>query len=364
MTKQFPSRRITVTLTGAVLLLAVALGAWLALRSSPNRPPFRFFAPDSVWNRPVPANAPLDPNSEAVVGNLLAQEASEVRGIASSHGVPIYTVGPSQPTVSVTLHASSPQPALSQAFKAVPLPAEAVPAEGTDSYVAVYQPSTDTMWEFWRLHKGAGGWQAAFGGRMAHVSTDPGYYRNVFSPQGKVLERPWWGAPASSLALVGGVMTIAQLQSGQINHALCLALGNTRAGVWAWPAQRSDGTLSSPNAVPEGAHFRLDPHLNLASLHLPHFVYMMAVAAQKYGIIINNRAVGLGFRAENPNQFEAAHGYNPYFGPLNRPGTPGALFDQWPSQMLREFPWKDLQLLKMNLRTHADTRPVVESAPN
>ncbi|HEX5192357.1 MAG TPA: hypothetical protein VFW09_06095 [Solirubrobacteraceae bacterium] len=357
-----PLRHIAVAAACAAALLIAAPGVALASHRS-SHGPFRFFGSSSVWNRRVPAHAPLDHNSRAVVGNLLAQEASEPVGI-SSYAVPIYWVGASAPTVSVTLNASSRQSTLSQAFKAVPLPGDAVPAKVSDGTLAVYQPSTDTMWEFWRLSKGPGGWQAAFGGRMVHVSTDPGYYRNVFSPGGSVLERSWWGAPASSLALVGGVMTIAQLESGQINHALCLAVGNTRAGAWSWPAQRSDGTLNSPNAVPEGAHFRLDPNLNLKSLHLPHFVYMMAVAAQKYGIIINNRSGGVSFRAEDPTQFEAAHGYNPYFGPHNRPGSRGALFDQWPSQMMRLFPWRHLQLLKMQLHSHPATNRVVESPPS
>ena len=38
-----------------------------------------------------------------------------------------------------------------------------------------------------------------------------------------------------------------------------------RAGVFSWPAQRTDGLLDSPDAIPEGARFRLDPNLDIAS---------------------------------------------------------------------------------------------------
>jgi hypothetical protein len=217
------------------------------------------------------------------------------------------------------------------------------------------------MWEFWRLSMQSDGWHASWGGRMYHVSTDPGYYRNVLDPAGNILERPWWGAPATSFALVGGVMTIKELQSGTIPHALALAMTFTCQGTFAAPAQRTDGTDTNPNCIPEGAHFRLDPNLNLASLNLPHFIYMMAVAAQKYGIIINNRSSGFTFRGEDPLQYEQANGYNPYLGPQNQPGTPGALYDQWPSQMLRLFPWNHLQLLQMTLRTQPDMTTYVET---
>ena len=47
------------------------------------------FSPSSVWNAPLPADAPFDPNSSAVVANLLHQEVTESLGIATtSYGVP------------------------------------------------------------------------------------------------------------------------------------------------------------------------------------------------------------------------------------------------------------------------------------
>ena len=322
----------------------------------------RFFSPSSVWNAPLPADAPFDPNSSAVVANLLHQEVTESLGIATtSYGVPIYTVSENQPLVHITLDQGPAQADLQNAFDAVPLPANAKPAAGTDGNLAVYQPSTNTMWEFWRLSKQADGWHAQWGGRMPNVSNNPGYYQNVVSPSGTVLERASWGTTAASFPLVAGVMTIAELRSGVIPHALGLAITNTCGGVWAWPAQRTDGVTPEP-CVPEGAHFRLDPNLNLASLHLGHFALMMAQAAQTYGIIINNRSDGFTFRGEDPTQYEAEYGYNPYNGPDGQLGSPGALFDQWPSQILEQFPWSHLELLQMDLRTQPNTTPVTEAS--
>lgn len=157
---------------------------------------------------------------------------------------------------------------------------------------------------------------------------------------------------------------IGELQSGVIPHALALAIGHTCASVWTWPAQRTDGDVSSaqdPNCVPEGAHFRLDPNLDLASLHLPHFVYMMAVAAQKYGIIIDNRSSGFTFYNQDATSYVRAAGYNPYMGRADKPGSRGALYEQSPAALLAQFPWSHLQLLKMDLRSAPDRTKVVSA---
>jgi hypothetical protein len=320
----------------------------------------RFFSADSVWNAPLAAIAPLDPNSGAIVGNLLHQESTETLGLSTSGGPNLYTATASTPLVHVTLDEHD--PALQVAFNAVPIPSNAQPSSGSDAHLAVYQPSTDTMWEFWHLSKQADGWHADWGGRMTHVTTDPGYYRNVQDPAGNILEQAVWGAPATSFPLMAGTMMLSELQAGNIPHALALSITSTCASVFAAPAQRTDGTVTGdPTCVPEGAHFRLDPNLNLASLHLPHFIYMMAVAAQKYGILINNKGDGFTFDEEDPTQYIAANGYNPYLGPENSPGTPGALYDQWPNVMLKDFPWSHLELLKMTLRTQPDPTTYTET---
>ena len=321
--------------------------------------PTGFFAPTSIWNAPVPANAPLDPNSGAVVNSLLAQITPTNLGIGTTNGgVPIYTVGPDQPGVHVTLNQGPGQTNLHRAFDAVPIPAGAQPDPGSDENLAVYRPSTNEMWEFWKLTHTSTGWSADWGGRMANVSGNPGYYQNMVSPQGRVLERWNWGTTAASFPLVAGVMRISELEAGVIPHALALAITHTCANVWASPAQRTDGDSTEAHCVPEGAHLRLDPSLNLALLHLPHFTMMMAKAAQRYGIIINNSSEGFTFRAENPTQYIQQYGYNPYLGSQNQPGRPRALLDEWPSELLRSFPWSHLQLLQMSLRDQPNTSTV------
>jgi hypothetical protein len=57
----------------------------------------------------------------------------------------------------------------------VPIPAAAKPAEGTDQHMVVWQPSTNTMWEFWHAQDVNGAWHARWGGRMTDVSSSPGF---------------------------------------------------------------------------------------------------------------------------------------------------------------------------------------------
>ncbi len=306
-------------------------------RSSSSAAPFRLFSPSSFWNKELPADAPLDPTSGEVVGAFDALVAAELETNhgpwidTTSYSVPVYTVPADQPTVRVILDADV--PALQSAWDAVPLPSDAQPAVGTDGDLVVWQPSTDRLWEFWRPVHEAGGWHASWGGAMQNVSSNPG----AFGPEAWPGAMKWWGLSASSLSLVGGLISFEDLEKGEINHALEMALPNVRAGVYSSPAHRSDGKTVDPLALPEGAHLRLNPNLNLAALHLPRLTLMMAEAAQRYGIFVTDSAGNVAFYAQDPTPT----GTEPYKGP-------GGYFEgKYPNELLASFPWSELQLLKM-----------------
>jgi len=253
--------------------------------------------------------------------------------------VPVYTVPADQPTVKVTLERASRAPALQAAWDAVPMPANAQPAAGSDKHLVVWQPSTDRMWEFWHLERAAEGWQASWGGAIQNVSSDPGAYGPEAWPGAKTA----WGASASSLSIAGGLITLEDLELGQIDHVLAIALPNTRAGVYASPAERTDGGATESLSLPEGARLRLDPSLDLAALHLPRLTLMMAESAQRYGLVVRDTAGNVAFYAQDPTPT----GTNPY------PGTHGYYEGKSPQQLLASFPWSHLQLLKMELHSGA-----------
>jgi hypothetical protein len=315
--------------------------------TSDSKTPFRFFSSTSFWNTSLPPGAPLDPRSAALVGafnQLIASEQTAGSGPwigTTNYSVPIYTVPASQPTVPVRLE-HSPEPALSLAWSAVPLPATAKPAAGSDGVLVVWQPSTDRLWEFWRAVHALNGWRAVWGGAIHHVSSNPG----VFGPGAWTGAEPWWGVSASSLAIAGGVITFEDLEHGKIEHALAMAIPGVRAGVFASPSQRSDGKSANPLALPEGAHLRLNPNLDLSTLHLPRLTLMIAEAAQRYGIFIRDGAGNIQFFAQDPSSLPS----NPYIGPQ------GYFEGERPNQLMASFPWKELQLLKMKLHNNALVR--------
>jgi hypothetical protein len=213
----------------------------------------------------------------------------------------------------------------------VPLPPDARVAEGTDKHIVVWQPATDTMWELWVAEHQNGTWTAQWGGKMRHVSRNRGFF---FDPSGI---QP--GATATSLPLVGGMITQADLARGEINHALAMAIPNARYAVWAYPAQRSDGGNRSALAVPEGARFRLDPAVDVDGLQVPPFTKMLARAAQRYGIYVRDTSPVVTLYAQDP----ANLGTNPWTAAI----TPSA------PAVLQAFPWDRLQVMPMRLFTYS-----------
>jgi hypothetical protein len=311
----------------------------VAYQSPSASPPS--FAPASFWEKPLAADAALDPTSTAAVADFsLEIEGDERPGHSpwintTSSSVPIYTVPARQPRVRVRLDSPVRSRALEAAWRSVPLPSNAQPAAGNEHVLVVWQPSRDRLWEFWRMTHDASGWHARWGGAMRHVSSNLG----VYGPGAWPRAGRGWGVSASSLELVGGLITLRDLAQGSIDHALEIGIPNVRAGAYASPAQRTDGTSVDPLALPEGAHLRLDPSFDLSTLHLSRLGTMIAQAAQRYGLIVRDYSPNLAFYAQDPTPT----GTDPYAGPT------GYFEGLYPREVLAGFPWSHLQLLAMHL---------------
>lgn len=280
------------------------------------------------------ANAPGDPRSRTYVADLLAQIERDGTWMNTyAYSTPVYTVPATQPQVGVKLDVgfSPAMQALQQSWLAVPVPRHAHPASGSDAHMVVWQPSTDTMWEFWKMSHRADGWHALWGGTIEHVSSSPGYYT---APQ------PTWGATATGLPLLGGLIRPSDLAAGHIDHALSLGIPQARARYFAWPAQRTDGAVYSTSAIPEGQRFRLDPHLDLRKIPMAPIVRMIATAAQRYGIIVRDQAGAVTLYAEDT---DAERRPNPYYG------AAGYFENQYINNLLNHFPWTHLQALRDSL---------------
>jgi len=318
----------------------------LALCSVSYSIPSPWFSAKSAWNAPLPDNAPISPNSTALVNGLVYQVKKYGPWMnVYQYSVPVYTVPANQPTVKVNL-VQPPAPApsgnvepsysdmadciqlLQEDYNAVPLPPGAKPANGTDMHLALWQPTSNTMWEFWAMDKNqqTNQWQARWGGKMQSVSTNPGFYEAPCTS---------WGATATSLALTGGLLLINELKTGVIEHALAFAVVETQKSTFVIPAERDDGWSTTQYAIPEGTRFRLPANIDVNSLGLPPFGVMLARAIQKYGGLVRDTAGAVIASYCEP----ATSGPDPYDGPN------GFFKGLSPVQILEKFPWDKLEVV-------------------
>ncbi|WP_432490937.1 DUF4124 domain-containing protein [Kineococcus gypseus] len=291
------------------------------------------FGAASVWRQEV-GGAPLHPRSSGLVAHLARQVRDHYDGVAafnvSNYSTSFYSVPPEQPRVDVAFDDCqkkkyTPAGLLGAGgqFTGVPIPDDAVPARGSDGQLTIYSPSTDQLWEFWRAKRVDGRWQACWGGRIDAVSTSPGYFTGGF------------GSSASGLAVSGGAVRVDDVRAGRIDHAVALQIVEPKKWTtFSWPAQRSDGFSTDPDAIPEGLRLRLDPAVDVESLELTPVARMVAEAAQRYGFIVVDKAGSVAVTGETGEATAGA--VDPWEELLG--GAPHY-------RVMDGFPWEDLQAL-------------------
>jgi hypothetical protein len=314
--------------------IALAL-TWLPFPvTAQSLPTDAVFASTSFWYTPIPENAPLHPNSANFVKELLRQKAAYYGTVTINtreYTSPVYVAEANQPTVRVTQwdcqkkgYADS---GLTEQWQAVPVPDQALPSKGTDAEMTIYQPATDTLWEFWQARKVDGAWQACWGGRLRNASLGDGVFFK------------YYGTTATSLPFLGGQITAEELARGEIRHAIGFSLVDAEDWrIHSWPANRSDGINSTgaPDRIPEGLRFRLDPAVNVDALPMSRAGKIIAKAAQKYGFVVWDRAGALALRARNAVSYTV----------LGQPDPYPALFGGKPNYaVLDGFPWNKLRFL-------------------
>lgn len=289
----------------------------------------RLFSGESVFNEQLPGTVPLASDSSQLVSDFLSQ-VSKYQGHVvintTSWSSPVYVVGPNQPTIALIGESSiCPRPegvwsAFAEQIAAVPIPPNAIPAAGSDKEIIIWQPATGHLWELWRVLQENGHWTACWGGEITDANTSNGIFPAPF------------GAGASGLSLLGGQIHLEDLQHASINHALEVLMPDTANGTYVWPADRTDGTSTATDAIPEGTHFRLNPNLNLSTLHLTPAALTIATAIQRYGIIVADTAGDVALTAQDPTPIINEGKPNPYNTLLPNPYTE-----------LEAIPWSQLQ---------------------
>lgn len=309
---------------GVALLVLVAIIV-AAVRWYGDDAPPSLFADDSFWNAPLADDARIDPGSDARVAELERQVRAFGGWINTDEfSTPLYVVSEDQELTTVALDRPGCCPQVEADLAAVPLPADAVPAAGSDRHLTLWQPASDSLWEFWRLQRRGEGWQAGYGGKIDDVSRSDGVV-------------PVGGATASSLPIIGGTMLIEDAQAGEIPHALALAIPFPQRDVYVRPALRTDGDgaegIPEDHQIPEGARFRLPADVDIESRPWSPFTKMLARAAQRHGIVLRDKAGAVVFFGQD----HRGHGPDPW------PALIGGAKDE----IMAEFPWGELELLEL-----------------
>lgn len=318
----------------ATLCIAAAASAAPAAEQRVAVPTDAVFAPGSFWYASIPAAVPLHPDSAAFVAEFLRQKKAYYGNVTinmRAYSSPVYIAPADAPVTRVSewdcQKKGFQDPRLAEQWAAVPMIPAAEPADGSDAEMTIYQPATDTLWEFWQFRKTDGQWSACWGGRMTGVSRSEGIWPGHY------------GTTATGLPFIGGQITAEELQRGEIRHAMGIALVDAEAaGILSWPARRSDGynPARAPNRIPEGLRFRLDPDVDVDGLNMHPVGKIIARAAQKYGFIVWDKAGAISLRAQNPKSYQAMGMENPY--PALFAGTPAYA-------ILNGFPWNRMQFL-------------------
>lgn len=211
-----------------------AIGSWQTSKRSP------YFAMSGLWNRPLPPGVPIDADNANIITDMAAAMTASSPtplGLARlSYSCPEYKVTSTQPLAAVTLTDSGGTPfaqtqsttnqTLELAWRlgqGVPIPTGAVPAAGNDGHMAIINTDTNEMWHMWKVvDNGDGTWKCQGGGYIPDHTVNPGYYRDQnlagAAPEPRMFWQ--WAGTATSLPVNAGLITMAEIAAGEINHVL------------------------------------------------------------------------------------------------------------------------------------------------
>lgn len=289
------TRGRTMVVLMAVSLIGVlfALSAWgLISRISFGKAPREFTRSVAIpepapgyWTTPLPADAPIDPRSDAMIDFLIADNSTDYIALAgtqsSGHwGNPIFVAGPRAPRYSIENSCGHRQPT---EFRRMSIPRGAEPDPTSDSAMTVYVPERNLVFATWRTRhdKDNDTWSSC-GGALYYLTSNglEGSLRRSNDSRNFGHR----GVPPFTYAVRWD-----EIQRGAIEHVLKVAI-NTAGVDNVFPMTGSDGDSRDPAAPPEGARLRIKPSVDLAEIRMTPAERTIADALQRYGAVIGDQS--------------------------------------------------------------------------
>ena len=235
------------------------------------------FAADSPWNLGLGAGALFRSTSDPMTTNLRSSTWTPWVN-AGQYSHPLIQASWSDPVVSMTCDYISGVGAGATTQFRVPLNATAAP--GTDGHLHVINPERTQVVEMFQV-RGSGSQR-----------TCNYLVRNDLRSSGFGAG----GTRAHGGSAIGGLIRSNELDGTPIRHALAVALsaGQLKQG-FVWPATAEDGDAqwSYYGAVPMGSYLAIPLSVDVGALNLTPEGRAVALALQRYGAYVVDRASGV-----------------------------------------------------------------------
>lgn len=252
--------------------IATCTGGGSDAAGTGDRPYFQ--KADWLWDR-IPDDPVLDPNSAGMVQDLASGERGDYIANIGEFGVTLVDtdkITDSTPRFSVTPSQFGPE------LSDVPIPEGTEIASGSDGHLAVADPRSGKVFNFWIARKDGDGWTAA-GGTATDLNGD-----------GR--ETSDGSSTGSKIARYAAIVRISEIEAGVIEHALFFStdMAMDKDVECRYPAAKSDGGNDAglANPIPEGGRIQLDPSVDVDSLNASPGVKTVARALQTHGAYVGD----------------------------------------------------------------------------
>lgn len=313
MTRPAPRRRAVLC---ACLVLVVGSAGCSSDTLSDSSVGAADVAEAAVWFRGEgPITTPIDdswvlhPDSDAVAA-LLSEEGTNQIVNTESFAVPVVESDPDEPLLPLAITRSEVDDWGTNDLSTIDglrVPEGTRAAPGSDGKLVVIDRENDRVLDMFQAVRTDTGWEATWGGVYPLSGNGASRYP-VYEgqgPNGREFPLPISRATGSGLSSLAGLLTVADMAAGEIDHALVFATdracGPENLGPFFSPATTTDGWVTDQTCMPEGARVQLDPSIDLTSLDLTRAEFAVARALQVYGAFcIDNGGSRMGFIAELP----------------------------------------------------------------
>lgn len=275
--------------------------------------------PNSLFDSNV-QSWPVDANSAPYVSDFVNDYQTNY-GQVGVNTQPMYTVPQGQPDVNISVSPGC-NNFIPGTGSRIPIPPITELNGSSDNPLVIWQPSTGTDWELWKVSRqSANSYTACWGGKLDTATSD-GVFRFPY------------GLSATGISYLGVTITEADIASGSIDHALGIALPRCNSSVY--PADRTDCGYD-PGQPAEGQWFRFAPGTPMPPGLTP-FARMVFQAISTYGAVVTDQAGGVFLEAEQGSDW-AAEGHTGI----------DPLMASWDGlleyQVVASLPWQDLQVV-------------------